>query len=272
MNILISTNMYQICDLPRVIELVNEFPQENLGVEIFAMFHKDEYEDVLNGLLDEFKKMPVTFHGTYYKTEHSKEKGTEEYERSMNYYMLTLKYAKELNSSYIVFHHNNCAINPDQKQKHIDISRENLNEINKITRAEGIEVVVENAGVISRRNMLFTEDEFIEECLSIDNPVLIDIGHANANGWNLKRVIEALKDKIIAYHVHNNGGYEDDHRRVYDGTNDFDSFLDLYREFTPNAEIVMEYDFSLADKHEELVEDLRMLCDFRKSLKNSILD
>ena len=73
------------------------------------------------------------------------------------------------------------------------------------------------------------------------NPVLIDIGHAYCNGWDLERVISALKDKIIAYHVHNNDGKDDQHKRMHDGTLDFDRFIEWYKKNTPHAEIVLEY-------------------------------
>ncbi|MFQ8840324.1 MAG: hypothetical protein ACLR8P_04675 [Clostridium fessum] len=65
----------------------------------------------------------------------------------------------------------------------------------------GTQVVVENAGVLERGNRLFDEQEFIDLCRREQYAVLIDIGHAWANGWSLKRVVNALADQIVAYHL-----------------------------------------------------------------------
>ena len=46
----------------------------------------------------------------------------------------------------------------------------------------GTRVVVENAGVLERGNRLFDEQEFIDLCRREQYAVLIDIGHAWANG------------------------------------------------------------------------------------------
>ena len=86
-------------------------------------------------------------------------------------------------------------------------------------------MVVENAGVLERGNRLFDEQEFIDLCRREQYAVLIDIGHAWANGWSLKRVVNALADQIVAYHLHNNDGVHDSHQRIHEGTLDFDGFL-----------------------------------------------
>ena len=102
-------------------------------------------------------------------------------------------------------------------------------------------MVVENAGVLERGNRLFDEQEFIDLCRREQYAVLIDIGHAWANGWSLKRVVNALADQIVAYHLHNNDGVHDSHQRIHEGTLDFDGFLKLAKQATPDAEWVMEY-------------------------------
>ena len=91
------------------------------------------------------------------------------------------------------------------------------------------------------RDSLFDEQEFIDLCRREQYAVLIDIGHAWANGWSLKRVVNALADQIVAYHLHNNDGVHDSHQRIHEGTLDFDGFLKLAKQATPDAEWVMEY-------------------------------
>ena len=108
-------------------------------------------------------------------------------------------------------------------------------------------MTVENAGVMDRNNMLLDESGFVSLCRAEGYPVLIDIGHAHANGWDLRSVMERLKGQILAYHLHNNDGVHDSHRRIGDGTLDFDSFMAWAGEYTPQADLVVEYGMETAD-------------------------
>ncbi len=58
--------------------------------------------------------------------------------------------------------------------------------------------------------------EFVEECLNSDENVLKDIGHANANGWNIENLISSLKDRIVSYNLHTNDGVKDEHRLIFE--------------------------------------------------------
>lgn len=91
---------------------------------------------------------------------------------------------KELNSSYIVYHHNNCKIH--DKEMMINNSKINLEELNELSKDYNANIVIENADVISNQNMLFDKEEFIKICSESNHDVLIDIGHAFVNGiWSM---------------------------------------------------------------------------------------
>ena len=119
----------------------------------------------------------------------------------------------------------------EKKEEMMRISSENLLELNKLAKKYDGNIVVENCGVISHENMLFDEDEFIEMAENIPNDILIDIGHAFANGWDLNNVIYRLKEKIVSYHLHNNDGFEDCHDSIRKGKIDIDEFFKMYRKF-----------------------------------------
>ena len=171
----------------------------------------------------------------------------------------TLSYAKELSSKYLVYHHNNCRIVPGEKEDRIRISCENYYTVKQLCEEAGTQVVVENAGVLERGNRLFDEQEFIDLCRREQYAVLIDIGHAWANGWSLKRVVNALADQIVAYHLHNNDGVHDSHQRIHEGKLDFDGFLKLAKQATPDAEWVMEYAMDVSGNVRGIEEDLQFL-------------
>ena len=72
----------------------------------------------------------------------------------------------------------------------------NYRRVEELFRPLGIPVAVENAGVMDRNNMLLDESGFVSLCRAEGYPVLIDIGHANANGWDLRSVMERLKGRF----------------------------------------------------------------------------
>lgn len=246
MGIYVSTNLFRPQDLQGIFKLLDKVNSsigndEKVGIELFPEWQSEVFEKFLKENIDKFKNYKISLHGPYYNIEHSAEKNSEVYNRSKDYFIKTLKISKELNSSYIVYHHNNCKFVDSDKDKIIKISSENLLELNKLANEYSANIVVENAGVMFNGNMLFNEEEFIKMAKSIDNSILIDIGHAFANKWNLENVICELKDKIISYHLHNNNGINDNHNSIMNGKLDIKDFINLYKKYTPNSDLVIEY-------------------------------
>lgn len=254
MNIYISTNMYKVNQLDEVFNILEAIQYEDMGIELFTEFNDKEFVEIVNKNINRFKKYKISLHGPYYKTEHSAQKGSDIYNKSKAYFMDTLKLSKELNSSYIVYHHNNCKIH--DKEKMINNSKINLEELNELSKDYNANIVIENAGVISSQNMLFDQEEFIKICKESNNDVLIDIGHAFANGWDLEYVIKELKDKIVSYHLHNNDGDRDSHDSISYGKLSMEKFIEIYKKYTNKADLVLEYSKDYRDKVNILIEDI----------------
>lgn len=255
MDILLSTNMYDIGELNKVLPIV-EAMEGKVGIEVFPLFHLKGYEEELKNCLPVLKTLPVSFHGPYYDAEHSAIKGSDEYNRTMSYMKKTLEYAQHLSCKYMVYHHNNCQVLESRKMEMLDVANKNFREIEEMYAKANIPVFVENAGVINRGNMILNQEEFIALCIKEQYRVLIDIGHAHANGWNLSETIESLKDQIEAYHIHNNDGIHDSHNRILEGSLDFEQFVLDYKKFTPDADIVVEYSRASSNDDEGIQEDL----------------
>lgn len=262
--IYISTSML---DEDNLKEIYN-FTGNNVGIELFPIWSEPFYEWTIIKEKNILKRIPTAFHGPYYGVEHSAPKGSSLYEYSMLQMIKTLKIAEETHSKYLVFHHNNKAV--DDKKTMIKNSRKNLQEVNELGKHYNINIVVENAGAKNIGNMLLDEEEFINECKSIPNQVLLDIGHANCNGWNLEHVIKELADKIVAYHLHNNDGIHDLHKRINCGTLDFEAFLALVSKYTPDADLTIEYARTEAEDKKGILKDIKRLQEFKK-VKETVL-
>lgn len=240
MNLSFSTNAVPCRIFERMFDCVEPFHGE-LGLELFPEFDKPEYADLVEKNFDRIRRYPISLHGPYFDSDFSYRKGTEEYRRSIGYLEKTLALGKRLDAAYVVYHHNNRAFAPEEREEVLANARENFPEIRDLCGKYGVPLAIENAGVRFHGNMLLDEEEFIEECRRLDADILIDIGHAHANGWNLSHVMEALKDRIVSYHLHNNDGVRDLHRRIFDGTLDFPAFLETWKCLTPEADLVLEY-------------------------------
>lgn len=258
MAVLISTNMYTAKEFQRVLPYVKEFSGQ-VGVEVFPMFHKPGFEEGLKDSLEVLSEVPVSFHGPYYQAEHSARPGSETAAWTEALMKKTVKYARILRSRYVVFHHNNCRLLPEERAERIAISCENYRILSEKLEQAKLVLAVENAGVKERGNMLFDEEEFVERCLLERYPVVLDIGHAYANDWDLKQVMKKLKKQIIGYHLHNNDGLHDLHQRIHKGTLDFDDFLAEAKRLTPDADLVLEYAADVADDEAGIREDVRFL-------------
>lgn len=240
----------------RLLPWLSKFP-DKLGIEIFPMFHEEGYEKELSSCMDELRGVPVSFHEPYHCADHSFAEGTAEYARTMELLKRQIPYMERLDTAYMVFHHNNRDIEPEIKEELKKTAEENFRRTKTLCASHGIGIVVENAGV--GKSAMFTDDEFIEECKLLETPVLLDIGHAFANDWDLPKVIKSLDRQIVSYHIHNNDGIHDCHRRIFDGELDFDSFLAMYRAYTPNAHLVLEYCEDVADDESGIEEDVAFL-------------
>ena len=214
---------------------------DQIGFEVLPMFDLPVFEGKLEKCMPLLGKKRISFHEPVFEAEHTALRGTPEYDLTMWHIRKTLDFARRLHSSHLTYHLNNCAVPSENKERMLQVSLENLDEIRALFEPIGCKVFVENTGTIVQGNMLLDQDEFTQLCRKEQFDVLIDIGHANANGWDLERLIDDLADQIRAYHLHNNDGCHDQHRRLHDGTIDFDRLYRKMAERTPEAEMVIEY-------------------------------
>ena len=251
--IYISTNIYGPDTFMKVLKVVDHFGGQ-VGIELFMMNHDDSFMDLVSENMDTLRKYSFSFHGPYYETEHSADHASEKYKYTMKLFDECLDLAKDLEPEFIVYHYNNCQVN--DREKMLENTRKSLDHL---SAKSNFPLLIENVGVDFIGNKLLSQEEFIEECLSRPEDVLIDIGHANANGWDFERLMSALKDKIKAYHLHSNDGIHDSHQRIFENTPDMDRFLGLYKTYTPHAHLVLEYNHDFEDREDLVVEDTKRL-------------
>lgn len=238
MSLLLDTCILPRCKLETAQIYKEKFGPE-LGFEFLPMFDLPEFEENLRENLSLFSGCTPFFHEPVWGVEHSAPKGSQAFEEGMYHINLTKKYAEILRPTDMVYHLNNCRFLPEHKDAMLRTSLENLDEMRSLF--PDIRLLVENTGTDVEENKLLDQDEFTDLCRSENFDVLIDVGHANANSWNLYKLIADLKNQIKAFHFHNNDGVHDLHDRINDGTIDFDRLLPFIMKNVPDSIWVLEY-------------------------------
>lgn len=111
-----------------------------------------------------------------------------------------------------------------------------------ICRREGVQMVVENLGFNNVERVLFNQQQFLD--LFAQAPqlrCLLDTGHAVLADYDIYEIQNTLKDRLVAYHLHDNDGTADQHLRLGQGVIDWERFAQGFCSFTPDACVVMEY-------------------------------
>ena len=238
--IFVNTCVYGAKKFPMVRDYIGDYGHR-IGFEILSMFDLPEFEDRLKESLDCLEAQAISFHGPVFCAEHSAPKGSREYEETMWHIRKTLQYARPLRSRHLTMHLNNATVRPETRDAMLRNALENYKELQELFGAFGCHIYVENTGTLAQGNVLLNQQEFTDLCRQEKFEALIDIGHANANGWDIPRLIESLSGQIRAYHLHNNDGRHDQHNRLHDGTMDFAAVAEAIRRQTPDAELIIEY-------------------------------
>lgn len=256
MKIYINTCVLPRCQIETA-KIYREAFGEKVCFEILPMFDLPEFEANLADNLDFLREGTVSFHEPVFCVEHSAPKGSRAYEEAMYHIMLTKKYADILHPVHMVYHLNNCAVTPETKDSMLATSLENLEEIRGIF--EGVQIVVENVGTNVKGDRLLDQEEYTALCMERNFDVLIDVGHANANSWDMRKLIHDLKNQIRAFHLHNNDGVHDLHNRLGNGTINFAELMPYIRSEVPDARLIIEY--TRPEYHgQPLMEDIETLC------------
>ena len=261
MNLYIDTCVLPRCGLEEAALYRNRCGPE-IGFELLPMFDIPAFEENLRRNLTLFEAGPLIFHEPVWGVEHTAEKGTPAWDESMFHLNLTRKYADILQPAHIVYHFNNGRIPQEMKKQKLQISLENLDRMH--SWFPDTEILVENTGVASDGTMLLNQAEFTALCGERDLEVLIDVGHANANGWDLTALIDSLRGRIRGFHFHNNDGQHDLHNRIGNGTLDFDRLMPFICQTVPQALWVIEY--TSPEYHgEPMLEDIAKMRSFERT-------
>lgn len=139
--------------------------------------------------------------------------------------------AQDLSSELLVIHPGKKqSILPIVKEMGFNLNIQSITEIKNYAMEKGVKVILENCGVETddwEENL----EDFTRLVNACDIKVCLDVGHAHCS-WGLKETFEALKDKIIHIHMHDNDKSYDQHLPVGMGSINYEYFTPFLKEFS----------------------------------------
>lgn len=156
--------------------------------------------------------------------------------------------AEKLGAEYVVIHTNSLEPRSAEEiaaQK--AILPERMVMISETAWEYGLKIAVENVGFKFNNSLVADYDSFVSLAKTTKLDFLVDIGHANANGWNVPKLINTLGGRILGFHFHDNDGASDSHSPIESGTSDWNGIFAAIKDFAPNADRIIEYSAAYTD-------------------------
>lgn len=113
-------------------------------------------------------------------------------------------------------------------------------EVSKYASNYGVKVAVENRlesgyGALPRDLM-----ELVNNVGSDYLGICFDTGHAHVNKLDLESTLESIREFLIATHIHDNNGFEDQHLPPMMGSMQWDSFMKAIRKINYRKPLILE--------------------------------
>lgn len=213
------------------------------GIEFFYEFGKDYY---WNEELAAWGKRSLSIHAPCVAVNLADG-------RQRNYLKIfekTFAYAKKCKADFVVVHTNEVLPGKDKaKMQSLVIRR--LRHLTELAAKYNVNMVVENVGLRTKGNVLFDLNEYVALFDVLPGAyALIDTGHAHVNGWDISTVVQALGDKLLGLHIHDNDGSGDAHLPVGSGTIEWKKLFAAVKKHAPNVTLVLEYSCGFANAAE----------------------
>lgn len=254
-------------DLAR--RIMDCMPPKKAGIDFWLVNADDAYFDrIRSEAAGEMAPFYRTLHSTAKTTELSSAPGSEQWRQSLAVYQKNFALYRDIGAHSIVLHTNQREIPPEEAPRLRKNVIANIHTLADIAAPQGIQLLIENVGPISKQKNLFDQAAFIDLFHQLPASVgcLIDTGHAFLNGWDLPEVIVRLKDRIQGYHLNSNDGShdEDAHRPLFIETHFYDAahwrdLLRLMERETPDADWILEYSAGEHINPTDMKEEIRQI-------------
>ena len=220
--------------------LLGEIPRD-AGLEFFVEFGDDYLWESWGRRLLEDRAGGFSVHGPYQNLDLA-DPALDEAAMEKSF-RRAFSIGRRFGARYLVLHPNAPFQREDpMRPKAKEASFRHVRMISRWAKEYAVPLCVENMGYGDPREQLLDMKEYLDLLdTARDAFSLIDVGKLHLAGWDLETLTKALGPRVLAYHLHDNNGREDQHRKIGDGSFDWELFRKVYRARTPDALGVLEY-------------------------------
>ncbi|MBM4761148.1 sugar phosphate isomerase/epimerase family protein [Bacillus sp. B15-48] len=199
-------------------------------------------EELFAGLAPRLREIPVEFtiHPPAWDINLTSENKAIR-EASFHEYKKAIEFAGMIGASHVVIHPGFCFSPVFDKKLAQKRALEGIHRLCEVAKPLNVRLAIENVGY--NGSGLYTAEEYAQLLDGVDETAgyLIDIGHAQLDGWDVPKVIESVKERLIALHLHDNMGESDDHLPIGEGIMDFKKVLAVVNQHKIDCELILEY-------------------------------
>ncbi len=207
------------------------------GLEFFYEFGTPAYWDTVLPLMLKDRQNGVSIHGPCVQVNLALDENVQ----FLEVFLDTFRYAQKIRAEFVVVHTNEALPKEDSFVLRRRVVRK-LELLLQLGKEMGVTPVIENVGLRPAGSLLFDREQFLElPQFFPEAGFLLDVGHAQVNGWDLSATVRALGHRLKGCHLHDNDGTGDQHRYIGNGTIQWIPFFEALKETVPEARLVLEY-------------------------------
>lgn len=237
---------------------IDSWQEPDVGVELIAFTHDEAYWERLLAVLPELT-CPRTFHGPWLGVEATSSPDSEAGRWLREAYTRVFDLAARYDVGHVVVHYSQLHFTPEELPAAQANAYANLGDLLELAAARGVNMAIENLAKQPSGQHLFTNEEYFALFERFPQArALIDVGHANVNKLPVHDFLQQYASRVVGYHLNNNDGEADRHWNIHRGTYDLRTHMRWAKEYTPEANVVLEYEphvgLSAAELHEQIRE------------------
>ena len=218
----------------------------------------DEMEHLFPTIAKELKALPVgyTVHPPAWDINLTSENRAIR-EASFHEYRKAIEFANMIGAQHVVIHPGFCFCPSFNKELGQQRAKAYIQQLCEIAKPLNVKLAIENVGY--NGSSLFTQEEYTNFLNDVDDTAgyLIDIGHAHLNHWAIPETIKAVKERLVALHIHDNSGTGDDHLPIGEGEIEWGPIFNMLVEEKVDCQLILEYapetDLALLEKGKALL-------------------
>ena len=257
---LLSSVDHQDNHFDEVAKYISDWQDPSIGAEMVAFTHDADYWQRLQAVLPSLT-CPLTCHGPWIGTEVTADPESQDGKWLIQAYQQVFELAQRYHFRHVVVHYSQLHFaDENSRQMAQQHAYRNLEKLLTMAQQLGVNMVIENLCQSPTGLHLFTNEEYEDLFQRFPQAnAIIDIGHANVNGLDVEQFLARHGQRVTSFHLHNNDGKHDNHCDIHDGTYDVAQFMKWAKKYTPEANMVLEYEPHVKKSLDELREEIEEL-------------